>query len=214
MKLLISTIYNKIMDNRVLPFISRYQSGLDQLLSCSKQFTLGRLYDLRCKNRFYFRDGRIKIMNCTPGWNLKCKESWYKEGKLHRGDRDPETGLTLPAEIWEDGVQFWYKEGKRHRDDRDPKTGLTLPAMIVPNKKQWWYKEGKLHRDDRDPETGLTLPAKILVDVSHEWYKEGKLHRDDRDKVSGLTLPAIIWENGKQMWYKKGYRIEPPSMAD
>ena len=104
------------MDNRVLPFISRYQSSLDQLLSCSKQFTLGRCYDLRCKNRVYFRDGRIKIMNCKhPIRDSKCKEIeiWYKEGKRHRDDKNPETGLTLPAIIREDGTQVWYRNGSK-----------------------------------------------------------------------------------------------------
>ena len=132
------------MDERVLPFISKYQTDLEELLSCSKQFTTRRMYDLKCKNRVYFRDTVIKVKNCkNPKYSsMKYKEIWYKEGKVHRDDRDPKTGLTLPAYIWEDGSQFWYKEGKRHRDDRDPKTGLTLPAIIWEDGTQGWYKEG------------------------------------------------------------------------
>ena len=52
-------------------------------------------------------------MNCKVKiyeW-IKCKEIWWKEGKLHRDDVDPETGLTFPASIWADGTPFWYKEG-------------------------------------------------------------------------------------------------------
>ena len=100
------------MDERVLPFISKYQTDLEELLNCSKLFTtLRRSYTLKCKNKVYFRDNAIKVNNCKVNW-IKCKEIWYKEGKSHRDDRDPETGLTLPAAIWADGTQFWYKEGK------------------------------------------------------------------------------------------------------
>ena len=61
----------------------------------------------------YFRDTAIKVMDCIyPGINWKkCKEIWYKEGKYHRDEKDPETGLTLPAYITAAGTQIWYNEG-------------------------------------------------------------------------------------------------------
>ena len=163
------------MDNRVLPFISCYHLSLDQLLNCSKKCTMGRWYSLRCKNKLYFRDGAIKVMNCRYRQysSIKCKEASYKEGKIHRDHVDPITGLTLPAIIWADGTQFWYKEGKQHRDDVDPLIALTLPAVIWADGLQIWYKEGKVHRDEVDPETGLSLPAQIWADGRQYWYKEG-----------------------------------------
>ena len=45
--------------------------------------------------------------------NIKCKEIWYKDGKRHRDDRDPETRLNLPAIIEVDGTQEWYIERVR-----------------------------------------------------------------------------------------------------
>ena len=132
------------MDERILPFISKYQPCLEELLSCSKQFTSRRTYNLRWKNRVYFRDGAIKVMDCKDPedfW-VKCKEVWYKEGKLHRDERDPETGLTLPARIYANGTKVWYKDGKKHCVDRDPETGLTLPAEIYVDGELYWYREG------------------------------------------------------------------------
>ena len=54
---------------------------------------------------------------------------WYKDWFPHRDEKDPKTGLTLPAEIWGDGSKEWYKNGKRHRDDIDSETGFTLPTI-------------------------------------------------------------------------------------
>ena len=95
------------MDNRVLPFISKYQSSLEQLFRCSKQFTVRRAYNLKCKNKVYFRDTAIKTSD------VEYKEIWSKEGELHRDDIDPKTGLTLPAVIYANGTMHWWKEGKR-----------------------------------------------------------------------------------------------------
>ena len=58
---------------------------------------------------------------------------------MHRDDRDPQTGLTLPAEIWADGAQMWYKNGQMHRDDRDPQTNHLLPAVMRPNHPNQYY---------------------------------------------------------------------------
>ena len=102
------------MDNRVLPFISKYQSSLEQLFRCSKQFTVRRAYNLKCKNKVYFRDTAIKVMNCyhSKFSSIKYKEIWYKEGKLHRDEKDHETGFTLPAITLKNEGMFWYKEEK------------------------------------------------------------------------------------------------------
>ena len=68
-------------------------------------------------------------------YSIWYKEIWYKEGKQHRDEIDPETGLTLPDVIWVDGSKEWYKNGKRHREG-------DLPAIIYPNGHKVWYKNG------------------------------------------------------------------------
>jgi hypothetical protein len=56
----------------------------------------------------------------------------FKNGvPLYHCDKiDPETGLTFPAIIYENGTKEWCKNGKYHRDDIDPETGLTFPSII------------------------------------------------------------------------------------
>jgi membrane carboxypeptidase/penicillin-binding protein PbpC len=47
--------------------------------------------------------------------------AWCKKGTkfkvFHRVDKDPETGLTLPALISRYGPMSWYVDGKLHRED-------------------------------------------------------------------------------------------------
>ena len=132
------------MDTFCLNFVFNYQPIPEHILNCSKQFTLEREYDLKWKNRIYFTNNSIKVVNCKHFkycW-IKCKEIWWKEGVLHRDDVDSETGLTLPAIIYLNGSKEWYKEGKIHRDDKDPETGLTLPAVISEYGIKIWYKNG------------------------------------------------------------------------
>ena len=100
------------------------------------------------------------------------RKEWMLNGKLHRDDKDPKTGLTLPAEI--DILGFrWAKKGEDHRDDRDPRTGLTLPAIIEADGTYYWCQNGKLHRDDRDPQTGLLLPAAIHANGTRDYWIHG-----------------------------------------
>jgi hypothetical protein len=222
------------MNFKLLNRINRYQQNPDKLLSCCKKFAIERVYNFRWKNRIYFRDNRIKIINfkndeyCTN----YCKKIWFKYGKIHYDHIDQNTGLTLPAKIWKNGLKEWYKDGKFHRDDIDQETGLTLPFDIWNNGDKCWYKKGKLHRDnidpdtgfklpaydchffkewtindiyhrdDIDPETGFTLPA-IIFDEGEYYYNNGDKNRDDIDPKTGFTLPAVVFHNETKIWYRK-----------
>jgi uncharacterized membrane protein (UPF0127 family) len=221
------------MNKRILNKICIYQQYPEKLLSCCKNFTLERIRNIRWKNRIYFRDNRIKIVNCESCEYLfeKYKEKWLKNGKIHRYEIDPKTGLILPAIICYNGIKCYYKDGFIHRDDIDPDTGLTfhanntyctkiwfkygefyrydidpdtgftLPYTMCNNCGKRWYKDG----DNIDPETGLTLPAEILQGLKM-WYKNNNHHRDELDPDTGHILPASIYNNGMKFWYKDGLR--------
>jgi hypothetical protein len=164
------------MNNRILNKICYFLQTPEKLLSSSKNFTVKRFRNIRWKNRIYFMDNRIKLINCNYiVYNVEegCKEIWYKCGKIHRDDIAPKTGLTLPAIILEDGSKYWYKEGKLHCYDIDPDTGLTLPAQIWGTRLKLWRKDGEKHRDNIDPETGLQLPAEIWEDGTQFFHKNG-----------------------------------------
>ena len=73
----------------------------------------------------------------------KGTEYWFKDGKYHRDEIDPETKLSLPAIITNKGIQLWYKDGVIHRDEIDPDTGKPLPAVINQvNGKVKFFKHG------------------------------------------------------------------------
>ena len=91
---------------------------------------------------------------------------WWHLGKgCHRTDRDPRTGLTLPAIIETKGY-FWYHNGDLCHTDRDPRTGLTLPAVINVLGFRW-YRGGRLYRCDKDA-SGNDLPD--TIDIGFEDY--------------------------------------------
>ena len=81
---------------------------------------------------------------------------------LHRTEKDPETGLTLPAVERADGAKFWFKNGRRHRDEKDPATGLSLPAIEYSNGDKCWYKDHKRDRTDG--------PAIVWENGNEEWW--------------------------------------------
>ena len=58
-------------------------------------------------------------------------KSWYLNGKLHREDINPETGLTMPAVEYANGDKYWYLNGKCHREDG--------PAIEYVNGDKYWY---------------------------------------------------------------------------
>ena len=225
------------MDERILNKVCIYQQDLEKLLSCCKNFTLERIRNIRWKNRIYYRDNRIKMINCENCQNPfeKYKEKWLKNGKIHRDEIDPKTGIILPAIICYDEIECYYKDGFIHRDDIDPKTGLTFHANNTYGTKLWfkydklyrydidpntgftlpyimcndggkrWCKDQKKYRDDIDPETGITLPGEILQGLK-KWYKNNNDHRDELDPDTGHILPASIYNNGMKFWYKDGFR--------
>jgi hypothetical protein len=106
-------MYSNYLLNRIVS----YQNSPGKLLSCCKQFTVNLRLDVRWKNRIYFRDSRIKLVNCKDphsSWG-KCKELWYKEGKEHRDDIDPESGRILPAittECLKQLYKYFLTDGK------------------------------------------------------------------------------------------------------
>lgn len=127
------------------------------------------------------------------------KRVCFHKGKLHCSEKDPRTGLTLPALIENSGTMWWVKKGKIHRDDKD-ENGHYLPAMV--NEKlgeHAWYFKGKKHRSDKD-EAGFTLPA-VINTIFKAWFQNGKKTRDEKDS-DGLTLPSVIFASGKKVWSK------------
>jgi hypothetical protein len=117
-------------------------------------------------------------------------------GRLHCNDVDPETGLTLPAQIWANGIKSWYIDGRLHRADIDPKTKLTLPAAIW-DSGAYYYINGKAHRTDIDLETGLTLPARILPNGIGYWHVDDKRHRTDGPAAREPYRVSYWWEGEK-----------------
>jgi hypothetical protein len=81
-----------MLNNRILHRILSYQLNPEKLLSCCKKYAVYRKYTFRWKNKIYFKDNRIKIVNCG-----RYKEYWRKYGRVHRDDIYPVTGLTFPA---------------------------------------------------------------------------------------------------------------------
>jgi hypothetical protein len=196
--------------------IVSYQLAPEKFLSCCKQFTVDRKYNIRWKNRIYFRDNRVKIINIKEYDEyydeddyIIIYEVWYKNGKRHRDDIDPKTGNTLHASIDDFECKIWYKNGEKYRDDVDPENGLILPAETWTDGSKEWFKDGDKHRDEIDPETGLILPAETYLGKLF-WYKDGKLHMNDIDPDTGETLPARIhknyalefWTHGKYIYTK------------
>ena len=53
----------------------------------------------------------------------KCKidangnKRWFLNGKWHREEINPETGLTMPAVEYANGDKYWCLNGKLHRED-------------------------------------------------------------------------------------------------
>ena len=65
--------------------------------------------------------------------------SYFKDREcdiLHRDEKDPKTGLSLPAVTTEDGDKVWWKDGELHRDDG--------PAVERADGRVKWYVNGKL----------------------------------------------------------------------
>jgi hypothetical protein len=191
---------NHIILNKIVSFLHTPE----KLLSCSKKFTIKRVRNIRWENRIYFKDNKIKKINCMKKRLdfIYFKEQWYKNGKYHMDDINSKNGFTLPAIICYNGLIVWFKDEKKHRDDIDLSTGLTLPAVIT-NKSKSWCKNGLSYGDDIDPDTGLTLPCYIFDNSSKRWCKNGKLHRDDIDPEYGTILPSVINYHIEQIcWYK------------
>ena len=62
-------------------------------------------------------------------------KSWYLNGKLHREDINPETGLTCPAIEYANGYKEWCLNGKCHRKDG--------PAVELADGRTYYYINDK-----------------------------------------------------------------------
>lgn len=151
-----------------------------------------KLYETKQKGPPYLSVGRFG----TKWWHKDREKT-----TLHRTEKDPETGLTLPAVEFVNGDKFWYKDGQQHRDEKDPYTGLTLPAVEYGDGDKFWYKYGKQHR--------LDGPAVELENGETYWY------------INDIQLsPKEIEEQKKKLAVKneiqshKNNRIDPGMLED
>lgn len=85
---------------------------------------------------------------------------YHNKKGLHRDEKDPITGLTLPAQTYKNLGEWWFRNGKHHRDEIDPNTGEQLPASIRSDGYRAWWIDGKLIRVD---EKNITKPS--LLDI-------------------------------------------------
>jgi hypothetical protein len=93
---------------------------------------------------------------------------YYKDPEhkiMHRTEKDPRTGLTLPAYIKDSGTKWWMVDNKLHRDEKNPRTGLSLPAVETSDGIKSWYKNNTQHR--------LDGPAVELSNGTELWYING-----------------------------------------
>jgi hypothetical protein len=72
---------------------------------------------------------------------IKTK-TWFINGKEHRNEIDPDTGLILHSYSSIGGGKAWHKYGKFHRDEIDPETKCFLPAVFTIRGDKYWYKDG------------------------------------------------------------------------
>ena len=93
---------------------------------------------------------------------------YYKDPEhkiMHRTEKDPRTGLTLPAYIRDDGTKWWMIDNELHRDEKDPRTGLSLPAVETSDGITSWWQNDQQHR--------LDGPAVELPNGTEQWYING-----------------------------------------
>ena len=93
---------------------------------------------------------------------------YYKDPEhkiMHRTEKDPRTGLTLPAYIKDSGTKWWMIDNKIHRDEKDPRTGLSLPAVVTSDGIKSWWERNTQHRDDG--------PAIEYPNGTEQWFING-----------------------------------------
>ena len=100
------------------------------------------------------------IIRTRHGETIYYKDPEHKI--MHRTEKDPRTGLTLPAYIKDSGTKWWMVDDKIHRDEKNPRTGLSLPAVVTSDGITSWHKNGKLDRTDG--------PAIVWENGDEEWY--------------------------------------------
>ena len=189
--------------------IEQVEKTSDRFFTVNRRL-FGKLHSVQQKTR-------LSKPACINRYEYYSRYDWFKNGKMHRAERDPDTKLTLPARVFgdfdENGNEIidptkgiWFQNNNIHRDDVDA-NGYTLPAEKT-NFCEIWMLHGKLHRTDRDPITGLVLPASIeFLDEDHKtcrmtWNLNDKMHRDDVGS-DGLVLPAFDSPK-KQEWRMHG----------
>ena len=111
-------------------------------------------------------------VNNRPSEMLNADIKIWKNSKnqLHRVEKDPVTGQTLPAYINRYGDQHWYVNGQLHRTEKHKNSKKTLPAVKNINGYREWRKHGKLHRTDTT--AGRLLPAVIFSNGNTQYWVE------------------------------------------
>ena len=133
--------------------------------------------------------------------NKVLANSWYKNGKYHRGNDKP--AYVFYNDDGSISAELWFKDGKKHRDNDKPAVIDYREDGSVESKS--WCKEGEFHRDNDMP-AYITYYKDSSV-RSEQWYKDGKSHRDN-DKPAAIRY----YENGsvkKERWFKNGIEYTP-----
>ena len=90
-----------------------------------------------------------------PWESMKFKQTFYKDGYLHREDG--------PAKIDEVGTKWWYLNGKLHR--------IGGPAVEHANGDNSWWVNGERHRTDGP---AITISSSLQRRERTEYWYRGK----------------------------------------
>jgi len=129
-------------------------------------------------------------------------------GRRHRAEIDPKTGLTKWAVKKYDSIlkcySFeWWINGAPKRIDKHP-NGVSYPNIEYENgKKMWVNNKSDLDRDEKDPVTGASLPAYTTKEAYIAFCNGFGYHRVDG--------PAITFD---PILYKKRRNHEYDNQAD
>jgi len=147
-----------------------FDKTVQQYLQESEQNDKSFIYTSNTGSTFYYKDPTLET--------------------LHRTEKDPNTGLTLPAVEYSTGGKLWKVDGKDHRVEKDPQTGLSLPAYENPDGCKLWFKNGKLHCEDG--------PAVVLRKDYDNWIIGGHTASNGEWYLNGVKLSPKEIEEQKQ----------------
>ena len=142
-------------------FANQEQKNKDEQKPILKESKQPRVYEIYHPGDYreedgtwwYYKDPKGKIQIGPPYLEVdKYGTKWYHKDPEHtiieRTEKDPKTGLTLPAVEYVDGAKAWYFNNMQHRDEKDPVTGESLPATTDSKGNDEYFQNDKLHRTD------------------------------------------------------------------